>query len=182
MLLEFTDAHIIVVLDRVQEAAEPWNAALRLAAAGDLNQARRVARGIEGRGTSEERVLGAMCRAAIDHKRWNRLSFFGLSRADIIEYLPLQAFGLDSAFGSWDEAVESWKQSRSRSRDTGDFKAWLRAEFGAQISAETMREGARTLAKTEIPDDLLNLASAIRDAAYPALYPVGEGDDHDSAL
>ncbi len=149
LLVDYTSAEILVVLDRVdgQRIRELWVRACELYASGREREALGQLRPLEN-GTPEERKLSEFCNAALRSKKADRITIFGLSKPDIIEYLPVLQF-IPSA-SSWEEVVTQWEHQ-------GDFKEFLRQQ-GANVSANKLRRIAETLDSDSYHSDLVELA------------------------
>ncbi|MCL3836866.1 ATP-dependent nuclease [Aeromicrobium duanguangcaii] len=155
-LFEYTDAHVIVMLDNLhtQRVIDGW-ADVRSARLRDgLDAARHelmtaFAPSRFGKGT-EIRILTEFLSAALDSDDWHRVTPFGLSDGDVIEYLPVRE--LVPGKRSWAELRADFEYEITNGQTKArNFKAWL-ASRGAQISDEMVRQAARSL--PEIPRDL----------------------------
>lgn len=153
LIFDYTTADVLVVLDRTDgprfEAA--WNDARELYEAGKQEAAYASVRSLEG-GTKEEQMLSEFCRKALDVNRADRIKVFGLSKPDIIEYLPVGEF-LPEA-DSWESVVRDWNYD-------GDFKSYLRRR-GANISANSLRRIAKGL--DHLDDEFVELRRRCLDA------------------
>jgi len=159
LLTDFTDLHVVVVVDNAS-AAVISRAASRLidllsggtsvetafnqSGFGDLAQ----------RGTPEERVVTDLALRLAHRGLQHRFHICPLPTADVIELLPESAFELTR---SWADLRAEF-QERLPSRQE-DFKDWLRREYGARIS--TARIGRAFDALDEMPQPLRALLEEI---------------------
>lgn len=133
-LTTFTDATFVVALDRtsmskVRRAMD----SLRQACDQSIpmnGRPRLMQKALEPlqNGTSEERALSELLQALARSGTLERFEVHGLSKPDIIEYLPVADFVPDAT--SWAEAKKSWPRGT-------DFKGWLRS-LGATVSAKSL--------------------------------------------
>jgi ABC-type transport system involved in cytochrome c biogenesis ATPase subunit len=154
ILFDYTDAPVLVVLDRTNgaEAQRLWAEAVSLADAGNKRAAKDVI-GLLRAGTSEGQALYEMCSKAVDTGRHSRIDVFGLTRPDIIEYLPVEAFV--PAAESWTPLVDEWKRDR-RGRD---FKAYL-ADIGTPVSVRRIQAAVEQM--DSVPGDIAAVLDAVR--------------------
>jgi hypothetical protein len=103
--------------------------------------------------SGENRFIGDLLLNAFEHSQLPRLKIFGLSKADIIMYLPESVFGLNE---TWDALHARWKSEKTSS----NFKDWLRTKHGARISTPKIASAAKHLTEPHV--DLLNLLEIVR--------------------
>lgn len=159
VLLTFTDAKLVVVMDALGSSELPriWEE-IR---AEDLSPhvLRKRLEPFLDDGLLEVRAGAAFCSTALTMGVADRVFLFGLKQRDIIEYLPADSF-VEGA-ESWWPSIEEWKQSRSLLKV--DFKEWLRKQKGARISAKRLREVAMDM--PEVPEEIKRLAEFCRELA-----------------
>jgi hypothetical protein len=149
ILRDFTDAHVVVVLDDVDRSfVDGVSGALNEAMDGHLKEAEKRLRALESRGGSAERLTVELARNFL--KQPDSIHIRGVHEKDIIEYLDPTALGL----------TDDWKQLRRQYRDARrrepDFKQWLRKAHGARINLNTIRRAAETLSDHP-PADLVDV-------------------------
>ena len=159
-LFDHTPAKVFVMLDNIRTAdlAETWERVLELTAENRLDQADLELQAAACLETDEGRKLRKVLSEVVLSGRGARVTPFGLSHADIIEYLPV---------GSLVPGETDWADLRSRHRaaraaDRGaspDFKKWLRHTLRADDSEPTIRAAVRDL--DTIPPDLLRLLKTV---------------------
>lgn len=146
IITDYTDLHVLHVADnvsteRVRAVADQLKDAHR--AGTPINRALRDCGLVELRQNAsfEERVLYDLLERCAQRRLMERFHVFGLSKKDIIEYLPPEAFGLGS---SWDDL----RSEHHKKKDAGgerDFKEWLRRERNATISARKIKSAFEQL-------------------------------------
>lgn len=136
LMFDFTSAEILIVLDNTRgpHFASVWDAARKLHDAGDVKHAVDRLRELES-GSPEEKKLYEFCKRAINSNERGRIGVFGLTKPDVINYLPASEFV--SGVGSWDDVVREWD-------GRGSFKDYLR-DRGANISARRLGKLAEQL-------------------------------------
>jgi ABC-type molybdenum transport system ATPase subunit/photorepair protein PhrA len=153
LVFEATDARVYVVTDRTRASVvESFNKLLAFAtdAASDRGDIFRRLHAVipQERRDSEEGKLLELALAAVRAGEAHRLTFAGLAKADIIEYLPADAF----------VPGESW-ESLVRQRKTTDrrlpFKRWLAKIKGADVRTKALR--AAVDQADHVPADVLAL-------------------------
>lgn len=170
VLLNFTDAHIVVVLDNAasNRVPETWQEAMAVATAGNTEHARRILgekeRDLGSRLTPEERVALKFANAAVGTKP-DHLHLFGLRELDIIEYLDVALLIPDAK--DWRQPESEYRHYRSDSSARESFKDWLRKYRNVEITSTKIKRAARILADTPPPEfsELLDLC--VRLASGP---------------
>lgn len=153
LLLRATDARIVVVLDNVdQQSIDTWSEAKKRATAGDSQGALTKLSSLAEAKALEVQMLYELAREAITSHSIDRLTAVGMSKPDIIEYLPPDALGLGGS--SWDELKKDWRASAVK-----DFKKFLRGR-GAKISVSSLKQAAATL--DTVPSDFIELLETCR--------------------
>jgi hypothetical protein len=154
ILTEFTDLHIIVVVDnasaaKLSVAADKLGALL--AAGMSVDQAFRQSgfKDISESRSFEERVLADLALRSAQRGLLHRFHICPLPTEDIIELLPESAFGLNR---SWSELRAEFRRDSQHGAKRHDFKDWLRAHHSAQIS--TARIGRAFGNLDDLPDPL----------------------------
>jgi hypothetical protein len=147
LILEFTSANVIIVLDhtRGRLVSEVWDSAKEAAERGNRAKAIRILSRLEA-DTNEERLLNEFCRKAISAGIHDRFRVFGFTKPDIIEYLPVEKVVPGAT--SWDSLKREWDQ-------TMDFKKFLRQKKGANTSLRKLGSIAGEM--DTIPEEILTL-------------------------
>lgn len=162
ILFQFTRAHVIGVVDnqRAEVLAQAWQEAQEIAATGHRSEAIDQLRvRINDRSEESGFILSWLAETLRQDDRGldGRLSPYGLSAKDVIEYLPVDRFVPHAT--SWADLHEQHAEMRTRKANIPkDFKKWLASAFGTSISPETLREAALGL---EIPQDFERLMKEI---------------------
>jgi energy-coupling factor transporter ATP-binding protein EcfA2 len=146
LIFDFTSAEILVVLDRVRGAFfdRLWTETRDLCQSGKLREAMTRLRQLEGR-SKEERMLNEFCTRAVQTGRYDRITVAGLSKPDIIKYLPVSKIVAGAT--SWEAVDEGWDGHE-------DYKDYIR-RCGAMISARKLGQIASDL--DVLDGDLLEL-------------------------
>lgn len=149
VLYHYTSAHIVVLLDNLQResVSEGWAkakaAALRgetAAAVEELLHSIRT-RDERGKRIDEAQFIVDWLRQGIEQGAAGRLTPEGMSRADIIEYLPIER--VITGYSSWDELrAEHQTERASKKESPSDFKRWLELRKGLSFDAESLRSFA----------------------------------------
>lgn len=103
--------------------------------------------------------------------RQSRVEPLGVSKADIIEYLPVQHFVPKAS--SWEDLRTEHETHRQSKKTTPrDFKKWLESAYGADFGSNSLRDGCHKM--DHIPQDFTNLLSSIQVALdeYEAQRPI----------
>lgn len=171
-LFEYTSAHIFVMLDNIKTDAisETWRTALLHADAGDvaaalvtLDQAECLT------GDSEGRVMRELLQHVVNSGTDDRLTPHGLTKADIIEYLPVAELVPGHA-EDWASLRRCHLRDRQADKNTPkDFKRWLGSRFGADLSTESVARAAQTM--DTVPPDLLRLLKTVEANALGSGRP-----------
>lgn len=147
VLFSFTDAHVITVLDniKVKSVSAAWESAVVAAASDSPAKAKSLIDAALPRRIAEARWLGEWLKAAITSGNAQRVTPWGLSKPDIIDYLPADAFVRD-ADTDWGGLRSAYAKSTRGQGQAPDFKSWLRATFGADVSLEHIDAVSRDVA------------------------------------
>ena len=172
ILLEFTEAHTVILLDNVRPRIETiWHEAQKASLDGHTAKARKALSALENdpgiRLGAEEQTALRFLRTAVS-SRPDRLHLLGLPRADIIEYLPPEVFGLETSWESLRRDYDAAKAADPHFKH--DFKSWLRKARSATISVKTIREASAQVAEPP-PQDLTRIF------AYCAKLATSSGPD-----
>ena len=157
MLFEYTNAKILVTVDNVQNTKlnSAWTSAKEmLINKQPVNRVRGDLLRILDEKTGEVRKLLELMTSSLFSGNWDRLEFSSLTKKDLIEYFAPEAFNLKS----------DWATLRSQHGSQNvypDFKEFLRATNGAQISTNKLVEACKTLDAID-PDWTECLKSAIK--------------------
>jgi energy-coupling factor transporter ATP-binding protein EcfA2 len=166
-LFMFTDARVIIVLDnlRAEPIGQLWSEVRERLATGDLLGARRPLERLGREG--EEGFLKEFGMRAVEESRADRIEVFGLSKRDIICYLPIQAV-VPSAL-SWQEVEARYEKKyppgSQRQPDHMNFKRWLRSAYGVRITLPVIRAAIDSL--DAVPNEFVDL---LRLCQYPTLH------------
>ena len=166
LLLEFTTAYIVIVLDNARETdlLNIWEDARRLAESGNTTEANRRLGSIDPHSlTPEERYFLQAAKSAISRNVSSRIELYGLSKRDIITYLEPTSFGLSS---SWDELEQEYESYRAGIKSPGGkpgetlgFKKWLSKKKNGTINKRTVAKAAQEASDSPDPEltELLSL-------------------------
>lgn len=168
MIFDYTDANVVVVLDNLPDVEKDWNDLVAAHQRGQKSQVQAIIRAINARPGGEAGWIAKFAQAAIDRGRLDRVTVVGLSRPDVICYLPPASLGLPED-RTWEDLIADWRKSSARPTD---IKGWLRDKHRVQVSLTKVRRAAEDAAvqaalddKTEVPSDLDDLAVTIRAAS-----------------
>lgn len=139
-LFLYSSAQVIVMLDnlRMPDIVGAWHLA-QSELPRDPARAGELLRDRLKRGSAEARWMSEFLSRALDGNVSDRVIPFGLSAADIIEYLPVKHFVRSAK--SWEEL----RQKHADSKTQMNFKGWLVKQYRADFSGESLREGALSL-------------------------------------
>jgi energy-coupling factor transporter ATP-binding protein EcfA2 len=167
-LFLFTDARVIIVLDnlRAESISQLWSEVKARLATGDAIGARRLLETDLGR-EGEKGFLREFGIRAVEESRTDRIEVFGLSKRDIICYLPIQAF-VPSA-SSWQEVEARYDKEHppGSHQQPGyrNFKRWLKATYGAKTTVPVIRGAIDSL--DAVPNEFIDL---LRLCQYPMIH------------
>ncbi len=159
VLFDFTDAHIVVVLDNTaaEHVATSWTSA----------QSIRLLEGVEAAGEylrsqlpgkrAEYKFLREFLSRCLQAGTEDRVTPFGLEKEDIVEYLPAQA--LVRARFDWPRLRELHRDSNS----SKDFKTWLTGSYQGDFSNHQIAVAAALL--SEPPEEFEELGRLLNDKA-----------------
>jgi hypothetical protein len=164
ILFDATEAAVVFVIDNVNgpKALKIWDSATGLYLEGKHKQARAALADLLRQGPGGELVwLHALGERAIDARVLHRIHPVGLSKRDILCYLPPSCFLSGTA--TWTQLEADFYKARAAGVTTDDFKSWLRKARGASFSREDIHRAAE--AADEIPAEFVNLALKVQELA-----------------
>ncbi|RWU85752.1 hypothetical protein CWN80_01965 [Janibacter hoylei PVAS-1] len=165
-LFDFTDALLLALLDGIpaEGLSAAWAEARKHVDAPET--ARRVLfEGIDWPNNTESEWMQEWLMRSITRGRGRhaRIEPLGVSKADIIEYLPVQSFVPSAA--SWEDLrVEHAERRAAAKRVPKDFKRWLTMTYGADFEPTTIREACQRL--DHIPNDFINVLRQSANALH----------------
>jgi len=162
ILLDFTDARIVIALDHTHTSlVAAIDSVTEMAHKGDIARARQqiqdVTRLVKVKGgelTGEEQTAVAIVRQGFEFGTWNRVAVFGFSKPDIIQYLPVQQLVPEAH--SWRQLTAEWRRAPSRPT----YKDWLVQAKGATLNEARLRAAARHLTAATLHPDFNRLLDA----------------------
>ena len=171
-LWNFSEAKVWVLLDSLNmEVIEPiWLRAKYLASVGSTAEATQHLGELDlpsSGGSTERKALRELLTHAVTANRFERISIFGLSERDILEYFSPDSLIMweanpDLEASLHDRSWASLKRAWRKSGDRSDFKSWLQHSFpGTRITAEGLAEIASGW--DHIPNDLTKILVDCRD-------------------
>ncbi|BCW52031.1 hypothetical protein [Arthrobacter sp. StoSoilB13] len=165
ILLDATDASIILVLDNVTSgpALRIWDAATELLQNGERKSAKAALGRLSGLGPGGELLwLQELGERAIDANVIHRIKPFGLSKRDIVCYLPVSEFIPTAA--TWEELEAAYEFARAKRLTSVDFKSWLKTMRGAVLTRERIDHAAKSLGD-KLPREFDDLALTVQSLA-----------------
>jgi energy-coupling factor transporter ATP-binding protein EcfA2 len=155
VLFDFSDARLVALLDNIDARTvhNLWNRARDLAGVGQVDEAALMVRAELPRSDSgENRFLAQFLTRALQTGEHERVAAWGLSKADILFYLPPSPFGIKR---TWEEALVDYRE------EDGNLKKWLTKKFNADFdSLETVRQASEEM--DEIPEDFTQLLAGLQ--------------------
>lgn len=160
ILFDFTDAHVIGLLDNLDPylARDIYLKAERLlleagrpAAVDFINDA------LKGNKKSEFIYLKKWLTRAITQEGfpYSRFTAYGLTKADIVEYLPVKHFTPKAK--SWEELRTKHREQRSSGQTRiGDFKVWVAKTYATDFDDDRIINAINTM--DYVPEDFIRLA------------------------
>lgn len=153
LLLDYTDAHLIIALDNLHQAhvTDVWDRSRAAAANGDLATALEIVNvGYTGKISAELGWLKEFCWGALERDLTGRINIHAMEAGDIIYYLPVQAFVPE--VDSWETLVDACHASGAKS-----FKPWLQRTHGVEVTDELLAQAIDGL--DHVPEDFTRLLS-----------------------
>ena len=168
-LLEYTSAHLVAVLDNLQarHVEDTWFEAQRLAWSDTDAAVEFVLKNLPSRRSAENKFMSSWLTAALRKRIPGRVTPYGLSAGDIIEYLPVDQL-VPRAGLSWPELRAKYDreivpQGSGRSKS---FKVWLTDRHKAQFGSLHITEAVGRVRET--PSELSFLGQRIEElGAHP---------------
>jgi hypothetical protein len=149
LLARFTDGTLLIVVDGAGSvASELWEQAVASVRSGDIDAAHRALNKIDRLPGGETSWVASAGLAALRAGQLERVNLVGLERLDIIDYLPVESFVPGA----------SWARLRTEHAAAGkrpEFKEWLRKQYGAKVTTDTIRRAAEGM------DDLGDLSRVL---------------------
>ena len=172
LLFDYTEAHMIVMLDRTKqdrvdriwnEALASWNEYQRLdlilKILKRLLPTKRSPDQLDGE--NEGAALKDFCAAVITRGRQDRISFLGLSKDDIQDYYSPSFFTTrGDAPATFAEARREWRHLRDRGEKTGNFKEWMRKTHDMRFNE---RNFTRAVKNSDLHPDFQSLFKLVSD-------------------
>lgn len=177
ILFDATAASIVFVLDNVNSgpALDIWNQATQEYREGKRKAAKATLARLSRLGTGGETLwLQALGERAVDTNVIHRIKPFGLSKRDILCYLPPSAFMPGDT--SWEELSAAYERAKRGGLTKENFKSWLTKMRGADFSREKVEKAAQTMGAS-LPREFTELSIAIQSRGL-----LGPVDDLDISL
>lgn len=167
VLFDFTDAHLVALLDNLDpvQVRETWELAQRVRLTDGVAAAKEVVlTGLPGR-DEEPRALREWLTAALDKGVDGRITPMSLSAGDIIEYVRNQELLPESA--SWEQLRADHEAARARkSKGHPPFKQWLFEEYGLFVSEELLRDAALASPIPREFEEIMNSLEALSESSW----------------
>lgn len=164
ILFDATDATVVFVVDHVNgpAALKIWDAATERYREGKRKDARATLAGLSRLGTGGEVAwLQALGERAVDANVLHRIRPVGLSKRDILCYLPVSTFVPGQV--TWDGLQSDFDKARGAGLTKDNFKSWLTKTRGARFSRENVEEAAKSM--DSLPHEFTDLALTIQGLA-----------------
>ena len=160
-LFQYTPAHLFVMLDNLNtdRVQRDWDTVKSVYLSEGLDAARKqldaaFPKNKFGKGT-EVKFLSEFLGATLEEGTWDRVTPYGLSKGDIIEYLPVRA--LVPGNKNWTQLRAAHDTAQAQG-DKRNFKTWLQGR-GANTTDKAIRDAARAM--DSLPPDLARLRTTI---------------------
>ena len=155
-LFHYTDAHVVAMLDAVSAGriATTWKHAVTLSRQTDYEQAGQFLRQQLPGKQPEQKWLREFLSLSLQRGLETRVTPFGLTAGDIVEYLPVSVLV---------PGQQSWSVLRARHAKEGGgtpFKTWLTKRYGADFTHERIRAAARAM--DVVPSEFVALGELCR--------------------
>jgi hypothetical protein len=169
LLFDATTAHVLVLLDNLENRTvqHRWREAQAALATGSIDRARHAVMGLASGKGAEGAWLSELGLRAIARGSLARIHAWGLSKPDIVMYLPVEDFVATGE--SWESLHTTYKGWRSQAGSrpargvSQDFKSWLRQARQAQVSTASIRSSALRL--SEVPKEIAALGERLKALA-----------------
>ena len=146
-LHKFSDAHLVVVVDRLhRDIVDSWEKAKRFAKSGDVSAGLKELRRLNRKQISKEsRAVIEFAEGILSNGFSHRLHFHPLKEPDVIYYLPAQAL----------VPGETWTSLKRQWDGRNSIKKWIAENKGVHITTENVRKAAEQI--DHVPDDFVAL-------------------------
>lgn len=164
VLFDYTSATIFALLDAVERDTfdEAWRRALVVLAVDGHAKARDLLlQELPDSSREEVRWLRQWLLRSMERGQAARVAPIGLSKLDIIEYLP--AHMLVPGEHDWGALRDSHAEALQVKGCPKDFKRWLELEMSADFSDEKVAAACNSM--DEIPDEFVEILNAVRAIA-----------------
>ncbi|MBK9741417.1 MAG: hypothetical protein IPO93_18510 [Actinobacteria bacterium] len=172
-LFEFTDAVLVPLLDNISAAVvtSAWNEAVTIAsmkgsdaAGARIRKALPTKRDpVTRKQAPENKFLGEFLSRAIELGVQSRVAPFSLSAADIVHYLPVEAF-VDKPGVTWESLWQAHREALDSGRTQHrSAKDWIAATYRTSFYRERIAEAARAVSgrPTEFQDLVVYIDLAV---------------------
>lgn len=170
MIFEFSDARVISLLDNIDAAlvTELWGKARDMASKGSIDEAGELLRaGLPRDAKHIENVfLAEFLSLALTRGEYERVEVWGLSKSDIVLYLPREEFGLRR---EWEDLLIEHASSKK------SFKVWASEVYGANFSNEVILRA--TQAMDSLPVEFGDLIMKVAELSRPV---TGRDETHEA--
>ena len=150
-IFDFSNAKISIILDNldIDEVRKIWKEAIEMTDRNELDEAKKfILRKLPAGDRIENKFLREFMNRVLEENLTERIELFGMSKKDIIEYLPADHFITGSNWGSLTQEFKEQKEEK-------DFKKWLGKKYKADFSSENIRKAVQEM--DSIHTDLTNL-------------------------
>jgi hypothetical protein len=150
-IFDFSNAKISIILDNLEidEVQKIWKEAIQMTDRNELDEAKKfILRKLPAGDRIENKFLREFMNRVLEENLTERIELFGMSKKDIIEYLPSDYFITGSNWGSLTQEFKGQKEEK-------DFKKWLGKKYKADFSSENIRKAVQEM--DSIHPDLTNL-------------------------
>lgn len=166
MLFDYTDAHLVAVLDNVESTVVQtvWTQAKERYNADNASSAiEYLTTELRGRKGDEYKWISAWLSNSLDRGVHARFEPLGLAARDIIEYLPVDSI-VPGSTSTWAQLRAEHDAARSTfgpSKDLRDFKIWLTRKKGGDTTVSNIERATKMV--SEIHDDIQGIGYRIRE-------------------
>jgi hypothetical protein len=150
-IFDFSEAKIAVLLDNLEIdlVQKIWNDAIEMTDKNELAEAKKyVLKNLPAGDRIENKFLREFMNRVLEENLTERIQLFGMSKKDIIEYLPANYF---ISGANWVSLTQEFKDQKEEK----DFKKWLVKKYKADFSSENIRKAVQEM--DSIHTDLTNL-------------------------
>ena len=150
-IFDFSNAKIAILLDNLEidEVQKVWKEAIEMTDRNELDEAKKfILSKLPAGERIENKFLREFMTRVLEENLTERINLFGMSKKDIIEYLPANFFIPGS---DWDSLTQEFKEQKEEK----DFKKWLVKKYKADFSSESIRKAVQEM--DSIHTDLTNL-------------------------